>query len=383
MAKKNFMDKLMKLEGAVDYSRSPYSDVISSPSPSFNFTYGNTWGLPCGYTQILYGPPKGGKTVMANSMIGQLHRDDPEAFVVKFDTELRENAQMTPAMMSAYGIDRKRYICYSVNNPALVFDRIEKELPALCDDGMPLKLVIIDSITSIQGRRAMNADTIMTQQIGDDAKTLQDGLKRILPFQRKYNFALIVTSQIRAELDQLEIMRGNKYRMAAAFGVKHFAEYFTFLEPLQTKEGKTDLLGNKFEDDSVSDMNDNSEKTGHKIRVTMKDASMGPKGRVGIVTLDYRKGIINQHEEVFQLGVNRGVIERPNNLTYAYKEKKWTGKPAMLEALKDPALASQILGELRSRDAAGVHGQPVENEKPSVIVPDKTLKSDSVEFFDE
>lgn len=354
MAKKNFMAQLQKLHGAIIDRYNPHSDVLETPSPSANFIYGNAWGLPKGYTQVLYGPPKGGKSLYSNAMIGWLHRNDPDAFAVKFDTEFRDRGQNTDGMMTLWGIDPNRYIAIEANNPEHIFDQIEKDLAAMCEDGMKLGLVVIDSITGVQGRRTLNSDTVMQQQIGDEAKTIQDGLKRILEVQRKYRFALILVTQQRSELDQREIQRGNTVKMAGPWYLKHYAEYFTYVEPFNTKDGKTDLLGNKFEDDTFTDLMDNGDRTGHKIRVIMKDSSMGPKGRVGVFTLDYKRGIVNTHEEVFLLGVNRGVIERPNNVMFAYKGKQWRGKEAMLEALKDPVLAKQILTELKERDLAGL-----------------------------
>jgi hypothetical protein len=354
MAKKNWFAQLAKLEGAVVDDYNPFANTIWSPSPSVNFIYGNTWGLPLGFSQVLFGPPKSGKTVYANAMTGQLHRDDPEACVIKFDTELRERGQMTSAQAAAWGIDRNRYLTYSVNDPVMIFDRIEKDVAAQCDEGMPLKLVIIDSITGIRGRRDLNADTIATQQIGDLALTLQEGFKRILAVQRRYNFSVLVAAHVRAEMDQLEVKRGNKYKMAASFGVQHYAEYFTFVERLRTKEGKTDLLGNTFENGELKDADGNADRTGHKIRVTMKDSSFGCEGRTAVFTFDHHKGIVNTHEEVFLLGVNRGIIEKPTNAQYAYGDKKWNGKPAMLEALRtNPDLAKQVIQAVREADMAG------------------------------
>lgn len=352
---KNFFAALQKFDGAVVEEYNPFANVIQTPSPSVNFTYGGGWGLPLGFTQVLFGPPKGGKTIISNAMIGQLHQDDPEAFSIKFDTELRELGQMTPEQAALWRIDRKRHMTFSVNSPDLIFDRIEKDIAALCQDGMPLKLLVIDSITGIQGRRAMNADTIMTQQIGDLALTLQEGFKRILPVQRKYRFAVLLTAHVRAEMDMAEQMRGNKFKMAASFGVQHYAEYFTFVEPWKSKEGRTTLLGEKLEDDSVSDTRDKgAEQTGHKIRVTMKDSSLGPKGRVGTFTLDYKRGIINTYEEVFLLGLNRGVIDSPKQGYYAFGDKQWHGKPALLTAIsEDPDLQRAVLAEVRIRDLAG------------------------------
>src|SRR6185369_1238762 len=93
---KKFMEKLLAGKGAVVGQKDPHSYVIRTPSPSLNFTFGNAHGLPAGYSLLLYGPPRGGKSIILNSMIGQLHKDDPEAFAIKFNTEFREGGQLTP-----------------------------------------------------------------------------------------------------------------------------------------------------------------------------------------------------------------------------------------------------------------------------------------------
>lgn len=360
MAKNKWLSQLQKLDGAVVESYNPHQAVVQTFSPSVNFTFGNGHGLPQGFTLALGGPPKGGKTVLCNSMIGQLHQSDPEAIAVKFDTEFRELGQMDDLTAEAYGIDRDRYQPCMINTPKGIFDQIEQDLAAQCQAGMPLKLVIIDSITGIQGRRAMNADSIETQQIGDLALTLQEGFKRILPVQRKYRFAIVLTCQVRAEMDILEQKRGNKVKMALPFGVQHYAEYFMFVEANKNKDGRTDLLGNDLRDDEtgLTDVAGNEDQIAHKIRVKMKDSSCGPKGRVAEFTLSYRNGKItgikHVHEEVFLLGVNRGVIEKPNNLSYAYGDQKWTGKPATLQALEnDAGLRARILADVFQKDQPG------------------------------
>lgn len=358
MAKKNWMDKLTALEGAVVGDYDPYAHIIQTGSPSFNFTFGRTWGLPLGYSLALWGPEKSGKSLGTNMMIAQLHADDPDGIAVKFNTEQRERLQMTPTMRSKWGIDNGRYVAYEVNAPALIFDRIEQDLYAMWQDGCPIKLVAIDSLQGIQGRRAMNAKSVDVQQIGDHAKTLQDGLARILPIQRKMGFALVLVCQARAEMDMAEQMRGNTMKMAAPFAVRHHCEYFMMVEKNKTKEGRTDLHGNEFRDEEQGDLSSTNkgEQTGHKIRVQMKDSSAGPKGRVGEFTIDYSRGLINVHEEVFKLGCARKVIERPNNQTYAFGDKEWRGKDAFLNALeKDLGLQAAIVKELKARDIAGLY----------------------------
>jgi RecA/RadA recombinase len=216
---------------------------------------------------------------------------------------------------------------------------------------MKLKLIVIDSLTGIQGRRFQNADTIMTQQIGDQALTLKDGLLMILPTIRKHKIALIMTAHVRAELDQLEQMRGKKVKMAAAWATKHTAEFFGYVEKNQSKDGRVSLDGQEFVDKSVVDFMDKGEKTGHKIRFRIDESSIGPQGRTAEFTLDYNKGIINTFEEAFTLGKNYGIIERPNNQMWSYNGQSYRGVPAILGFLKDtPEACQKILEEVRKKD---------------------------------
>ena len=255
MDPKKVMARLQKLEGAVLERRNPHAHVIRTKSPSFNFIYGKGHGMPRGYSTALFGPPKGGKTLLTYTMMGQTHTDYPDSIVVKFDAEFRDEGQLTtPEQAQQWGLDMDRYMLYQVNSPDMIFDRIETEIAALCQDGANIPLVIVDSVNGIQGRRTMNADSVMQQQIGDHALTIQDGLKRILPIQRKYGIGIVFTCQARAEMDKVEVDRGNKIKMGASFGLKHHCEYFVFVEQNLYKAGRQDLLGNDLRDEALGDV---------------------------------------------------------------------------------------------------------------------------------
>lgn len=352
MAGNKLINKLRGLTGAVDPNIDPMLNVLRTPSPSVNWALGvRGYGLPFGYSMVLYGPPKGGKSIICNSFIGQLHKDDPEAVAVVFNTELRGALQQGSSAAQAYGIDPDRYICYDVNEPALIFDRIETELVEAIEAGLKIKLVIIDSLKGIQGRRAMNATTVNQMQIGDQAATLQDGLLRITPVIRRHNIALIMTTHIRAEMDQSEIMRGNTTKMAASYAAKHMAEFFCHVEPNRSKTGRENLAGESFLDEDTKDFMDKSLKTAHKIRFKVTGNSLGPADQSAEFTLDYQKGIINQYEEIFTLAKNTGIIEKPNNMTYQYKDIKWVGLKNCLIALRDDhTLQQKILTDVYEKD---------------------------------
>lgn len=368
MAGKNWMEKLQKMDGAVtDTAFNPLANVIRTPSPSVNFAFGKFNGLPRGYSAAFYGPPGGGKSLLANATIGQMHRDDPEGWAMKFDTEFRETAQLPPSEYPKFGIDGQRYTCFSVNNPDLIFNRTAKEVATMCQDGMPLRLVVIDSANQIVGRRSLDQQDMMVQNIGDVALTLKEGLKHILPVQRKYNFALIMTVHVGAEMDRNEQMRGNKVRMAAGFGLQHHTEFFMLVEQNKNKDARQSLLEEKFENADVKDLAGNEDRTGHKIRVVCKKNSLAPAGRVGEFTLDYNKGIVNTYEEVFLLGINRGIIQKPTQQSYEFAGKKWVGKAQMIAALRDyPELAADVIKQLQLADIEGRFIQTAEEKAQEI-----------------
>ncbi len=349
----NLMSKLRKLDGAVVGGADPLLDCLRTPSPSVNWALGlKGYGLPYGFSMILYGPPKSGKSIICNALIGQLHQDDPEAIAIAFNTELRGALQNSPSSLKKFNIDPERFQCYDVNEPALIFDRIENDIAALCQEGLKVKLIVIDSLKGIAGRRALNADSVNKQQIGDQAATLQDGFMRILPIIRKHKIALVLTTHVRAEMDQAEQMRGHDTKMAAAWAVKHMAELFCLVEPNRAKAGRTNLSGEEFLDPETTDFMDKAQKTAHKIRFKVMGNSIGPAERTAEFTLDYTKGIINQYEEVFTLAKNLGIIEKPNNVTYKFGETSWRGLQACLTAIRDDhTLYNEILAAVYKKDS--------------------------------
>jgi RecA/RadA recombinase len=348
-----WLSKLQKLEGVVvPGNYDPHSKVVRSPSPYLNWSFANKGhGLPFGYTMLLGGPAKAGKSFIALNMVAELHRNDPEAIAIMYNTEFRGEAQANLETMQKLGIDPERFVVFDANTPDLIFDKISKDINAMCQEGAPIKMIIIDSISQIAGRRAMNSDTVMQQQIGDRAATLQDGLTMILPVIRGHKIATILCTHVRDEMDQAEIMRGNKHRLQAANAVKHFAEFFCFVERNRTKAGRSSLDGTEFIDETATDAMGKGDATGHKIRFKILDSSFGVNNRTGEFTLDFEKGIINQYEEIFLLGLNNGIIQKPNNVTYQYKDKSWRGMGAALQAVKDDtALQNEILQAVYDKD---------------------------------
>jgi hypothetical protein len=354
------LSKLRNLEGSVNPGDGEEAllNCARSPSPSVNWAYAMPgFGQPFGTGRLLYGPPKGGKSVLSNAEIGQLHQDDKEAIVIKFDTELRGKFQSNLSNFKKFGIDPDRLIVYDANQPEQIFDRIEHDIAAACQEGEKIKAIYIDSLSGIMGRRTMNAESINVQQIGDQAATIKDGLMRIMPTIRKYNIALTCTAHVRSEMDPNEQRRGKTIKMQAAWATKHIFEFFCYIEPNRSKDGKVTLAGEEFLSEDVLDFMDKAQKTAHKVRFRVEESSFAHSGRTAEFTLDYDHGIVNQYEEVFTLARNYKIIERPNNVYYKYGEQQWKGVVAMLTALRDnPDFCAELLEKVKKLDFNKIKG---------------------------
>jgi len=331
-----WMKTLNRMEGAVDRDYDPFDskNILQSPSPSLNWIFGKGSGLPFGYGAILFGPPKSGKSLVANLFTGALHQQDPKAIAVKFNTEMREAGQME----DYWKIDPERYQAFDVNEPEYIFDRIKNEILPMIEEGMPLKLIIIDSLQGVQGVRESGKESIKNRQIGDHALTIQEGLKMILPTIRRHNIALICTAHVRGNLDSG--MYGPKEKMAGGWAQKHFFEYF-----IEVK--RNGASASKIEDNEVKDFKGKKEILGHKIFVKMTESSVGVAGRTGQFTLNYSQGLVGTEEEILELAKNLKLVERPNNRTYIVDGQNYTSKQDFMNAIEeDKELRTRLLNKI-------------------------------------
>jgi RecA/RadA recombinase len=333
-----FAAKLRRLENVVTERFDVWApdNLLYSSSPGLNWLFGKNHGIPLGYTLLSWGEQKAGKSVLFYDLVGQMHQRWPDALAIKFDTEFRDDGQLDEKMAKAYGIDLDRLLVFQTNKPEEVFDVVNGDIATIIQDGGNVKLMGIDSLSCLMGRRTAEQKSVKNFQIGDHAMTMQIGLQSMRSMLFKKRILLYLTAHARDEMDTAEQMRGNKKKPAAAMAVKHLCEFVINVEKNVTKTGNVDELENKLIDETKLDMSegkDNAERTGHKIRFWMQGNTLGPANRQAETTFDYSKGFVNQHEEIFRMGNGWGVIERVNKLTYKIGSETFSGKPAILAAL--------------------------------------------------
>lgn len=343
-----WMKQLQSYDDAVDLDKDSFAadNCLYTPSPYMNWIFANkAHGVPKNASILFFSEPKAGKSLSIYAMIMEMQKRDPEGIAIYFNTELRGALQKDVFE----GLDKERLVIYDTNDPVEIFDRVEGDIKAMVQDGMPLRMIAIDSLTNIQGIKRGNADSVANHLMGDQALTLQNGLGKLVPFCKRNSILLIGTSQMRANLDAGSY--GPKEKMAAQWATKHAFEYFISLKKAGAAEDKQDIEGKTFEEDDMKDARGNKLVNGHKVFVKMEASSIGQSGRAGVFTLSYDQGIINQHEEIFWLGKNTGVIQMEGTKTYKFGDQKWNGKKECALAIRDSAeLGAAILAAVKKLD---------------------------------
>lgn len=343
-----WLKQLRSYEDTVDYEYDSFAEenCLYTPSPYFNWVFANkSHGMPKNASVLFFSEPKAGKSLSIYAIIMEMQKSDPEGIAIMFNTELRGSLQhgVFP------GVDKDRLIIYDTNDPVEIFDRIENDIKPMVQDGMPLRILAIDSLTNIAGIKRKDANSVEQHLIGDQALTLQVGLGKLIPFCKRNKILLLATSQMRSNVDASN-PRAPKEKMAAQWATKHAFEYFISLKRAGAADDKQDIEGKTFTEDGMKDARGKALETGHKIYVKCEASSIGQSGRSGVFTIEYDTGIINQHEELFWLGKNTGVIGLEGR-TYVFGEHRHVGKKEFALAIRDnPELADAILKEIKKLD---------------------------------
>lgn len=338
----------IKIDSMADFDYDSYSqeNCLYSPSPYLNWLTANKAnGFPKNSSILFFSEPKSGKSFLCLSMIAEMHKRDPEGIAVYVSTELRGQLQATDFP----GIDKDRILIIDSNDPVEIFDELlDNNLKAKVQDGMPLKIIVLDSVTGILGIKRKAAESIEQHLIGDQALTIGNAMQNLVPWCKRNKILLLGTAQMRANIDSNPY--AEKTKMQASFAVKHSFEFFISVKKANAADDKKDLEGKTFEDE-IKDARGNNLINAHKVYAKMEASSIGSAGRAGVFTISYSNGLINQHEETFFLGVNSGVIKKEGMRNYFFGDKKWSSKMDCANAIKsDEKLASAILEEVRKLD---------------------------------
>jgi len=346
-----WLKSLKKADDILDFDFNPHAmeNTTEAPTPYFGWMLASPSNkIPSGANFLFGAEPKSGKSLLAMSMVNRILESDPtgESVAIYINSEGRAALQGNLIKKEL----QDRVIMKDSNDPVAIFDWLHDDVrPMVVDDKMPLKIIVIDSLSSITGIKRQAAESVAQHLMGDQAMTLQLGLQR-LNWLRRNNIHLVATVQMRANMEAGSY--GPKSKFQASFAVRHYFDYFISLSRAGAADDKKNVFDQAYEDSDLKDARGNKLLNGHKIYMKVTESSIGPAGRSGVITMSYDSGIVDTWEEIYLLGKNLGIAKTENNRTYEFQGQKFNGKKELAMAIRDnDELGKAILSEVRKLDA--------------------------------
>lgn len=309
----------------------------------------NYWGIPKGKITQLYGPYGSGKTFLAMLLTRQAQILDPESFVVWLDCEFSFNK----AWAQKIGIDLDRLIVFENNSGPQVFkffagDSTEGILDMVLAGEIKVSLMVMDSIAAMippveSGRNFEDQDMAAL------ARFLPKAFRQASAKLNRANVPMVCINQAREKIGDF-IKGGYSFPGGNAYG--HLMSCSVL------------CVGSNAKDATLYD--ERGEKVGHKMLCTVEKTRGGTnKGKVE-VWFDFRSGFAKLGEDVANLGASYGVIRRPNNRTWEYKEHKLIGKDNFALFLdQETAVKDQIIADIKECKLSGAIPLPEESDGSS------------------
>ena len=291
-------------------------------------------GYPKGRITQLYGSSGCGKSLLAMIGIYNAQKDDPEAKQVWLDAEQTFNSSWAETL----GIDTRKVVVVSGERATNGRECFELLLGVPKEDAKTHILAgkkkegLLDKIAS----KELNINFIVLDSLGALIPPIEDvaivgkagmaTLPRFLSkeFKKmslevyKANVPLVVINHKR---DNMDPYAASNHSFIGGNSYSHFLSVNIYVEAVGKKD--TQILDDK------------ENKVGHTIRATTEKSKFGPWPRRCEFKIDFRCGIVDTHEEIIQVALEKDIIIKPTTMSYEFGDKKWVGMPKLVEAVKE------------------------------------------------
>ncbi len=344
--KKTKMDVLKNLRknfgNDAVFSGESFIMVNADPIPTGSYLLDNAigiGGIPRGRITQFAGATTSGKTFMSLQCVKQWQRMNENNRAMWFDAE----GSFEPSWAQALGVDMERLDLIRENDGAKIFNGlcgipnpktgkvIGGVLPELIETygkESGYGLIVLDSIAGVVPPVEANYD-LGHQNMASLARFLPQALRRIIPLLEKSNIAMIFINQIRVDPG---VKYGNPETSPGGNALKH-------AEHVMINFNKSTASEKRIE-------NKNGEPIGHTILTRIDKNRVGLPGRKVEIRIKYKEGVVDHNIELLALGSGFGLIARPNNRTYIYKDHKWTSRDEALENLAKPEVIKELYKEI-------------------------------------
>jgi len=319
-------------------------DVISTGSPLLDEAL-ICGGLPFGRIIQYYGPSGCGKSLMAmlavknaqqkNKTSKQLWIDAEESFDITWAQSLGiDTTRLT--IIDGPGASNGRRIfelllgtpkkdakgIYSGKSKNGFFDEVAAKT-------LDYNLAVLDSLGQIipPGEDTSEVGKFNMSLM---ARFLSTELKKVSVDLHKANIPFIVINHVK---DNMNSMGMPSFTFSGGNTLKHGLGVNVFFTALRGADNTI--------------LNDKEDKIGHVIRAKVEKNKLGPWPRQAEFKVNFITGIDAFEEEVIALAIDYSLIQKPSSVMYAYGDRTFRGKQAVIDALKtDKALVTELYAKI-------------------------------------
>lgn len=345
----NFFKSFMKADEQLEYRFAhevvgQKVPVISTGSLALDDAL-SSGGLPKGRLIQYYGPAGSGKTLMAMIAMRQAQLEDPDANQLFIDAE----GTFSPSWAEVLGLDTSKVIvvdgelaangrrCFEMllgtpkedaKTHILTGKKVEGLFDKIVNKEMNINLVVLDSLGSIIPP-GEDISAIGKQNISLLARFLTTTFRKLSLEVKKANVPMIIINHKRDNMDPY----GADHTFSGGNTYSHSLSANIYFEAVQRKDAM------------IIDEKEN--KIGHPIRASIEKSKFGAWPRKCEFKVNFSIGVIDSQEEIAQLAMDYGLITKPNNMSYEYKDTKWVGIGKLHDAIKESSeLANELIAKI-------------------------------------
>lgn len=320
-------------------------EAISTGSPKLDEAIG-IGGIPMGRITQLAGQESSGKTMLALSCIREYLNKNPENTALFIDAEYTYD----PAWAEKQGVDTSRVMVIKTNDAKAIFEgligtvkvnkttkKVSKSMKGILDHVIEgtdprfknLGIIVLDSIAVLNTPLELAAE-VGKANMAPIPRFMSTELKKLTPVVAQANVAFIGINQVRVNLGQ---MFGDPSTSPGGKALKHACSLMLNMAPVFS-------AGSVIEDDS-------GERIGHTVRAKIQKNKVGAPFKQAEYKIEYQKGVVETHEEVFDLGIEYGLIVRPNNQMYEIAGESVRGRDAAMRYFLENNLEADFLAKIK------------------------------------
>ncbi len=326
------INKAIKQDLAIVGSRNKEQRYVSSGNSLLDIIISNKKhaGIPLGRITFLTGASGSSKSLIAAHALASVQKQGGIAILIDTEAAYNEN------FMQVIGVDLDNLIRVNCDTLEDVYDIIQKFCIQISTQYPDMDcLIVVDSLTSTTIKDQLEGSHELTGYNMKKARVNSESLKRITNIVDRYNIGLLITAQVRQNLNAG--LFGQKYIMSSGGeALKFYSSVGVMVKMIGKIKGK---------------INDIERIIGINVRARIEKGRLGPSGMSVDFQVYFDSGIDDVkswHEflKKFKIFEGKGTIASPYKLTNSNGQTMQFTARGWTKELNDDPLKRQFVYDI-------------------------------------